>query len=96
MAEVNLKNILQFFEGNINILGDNFNLLPRYKREQVLWRMSICKDDCVIKGRCIYCGCSVPGKLYVEKSCNMGNRFPDMMEQLEWEEYKKQNNIVIK
>jgi hypothetical protein len=95
MAEINLKNILQFAEGNVNMFIDKLNLLPKHKREQVMWRLEICKDDCVIKGRCKYCGCSVPGKLYVDRSCNSGERFPDMMEELEWEEFKKNNNLTI-
>ena len=42
---------------------------------------------------CEKCGCDYPGKLYVNKSCNNGERFPDLMSAKEWEEFKKQNNI---
>ena len=52
--------------------------------------------DCLKSRQCIYCGCSVPGKLYVSKSCNGGERFPDMMDSEEWEKYKKEKNIKIK
>jgi hypothetical protein len=31
----------------------------------------------------------------VEKSCNNGERFPDLMTEDEWAEYKKENNIVV-
>jgi hypothetical protein len=95
MAEINLKNISQFIEGNVNMLSDRFNLLPNHKREQVSWRLEVCKDDCVIEGICKYCGCSVPGKLYVDKSCNNGKRFPDMMDEIEWEDFRKKNNLTI-
>lgn len=95
MAEINIKNIMQFFEGNAKMIGDKFNLLPKWKKEQVLWRMDICKDDCIKAGKCKYCGCSSPGKLYVDKSCNGGDRFPDIMSESEWEEYKKVNNLII-
>lgn len=87
--------ILQFIEGNLKMLGDKFNLLPQHEREQVLYRSEICKDDCMKKGKCIYCGCSVPGKLYVKKSCNNGKRFPDMMNAEDWNQFKSNNNITI-
>jgi hypothetical protein len=89
------KKILQFIEGNLKMLGDEFNLLPDYQKEQVLYRLDICKNDCVKSGVCKYCTCSVPGKLYVSESCNHGARFPNMMDEREWEEYKEENNIKI-
>jgi hypothetical protein len=44
---------------------------------------------------CEYCGCPASKKVYVEKSCNNGERFPDLMTEDEWTEYKKENNIVV-
>jgi hypothetical protein len=93
--KITAKNIINFIEGNLKMLGNKINLLSTSQKEQVIWRSEICKDDCMIQGKCKYCGCSVPGKLYVVKSCNNGERFPDMMNQNEWEEYKKVNNILI-
>ena len=87
--------ILQFIEGNLKFLGDQFNLLPKHTKEQVIWRTQICKDDCIKRGSCIYCGCSVPGKLYVGESCNLGDRFPDLMDEEDWCNYKSENNIQI-
>ena len=87
--------VLQFIEGNLKMLGDKLNLLPIYEKEQVLYRSEICKNDCMKKGKCIYCGCSVPGKLYVKKSCNKGKRFPDMMSVEDWNKFKIDNNITI-
>lgn len=77
------------------MLGDIFHLLPHHEKEQVLWRMEICKDDCMKDGYCKYCGCDVPGKLYVNDSCNGGERFPDLMTKSEWEQYKQDNNITV-
>ena len=90
------KKIFQFFEGNLRMLGDEYFYLPRHLREQVAWRSEICKNDCMKDGACIKCGCSVPGKLYVRQSCNQGERFPDLMKEEEWDEYKIKNNIEIK
>jgi hypothetical protein len=93
--KVTLKNILYFIEGNIKMLGDTFNLLPEHEREQVMWRSQICAEDCMKYGYCVYCGCSVPGKLYVNDSCNSGERFPNLMTRVEWEKYKLEHNITV-
>ena len=90
------KKIFQFIEGNLKLLGDRMHLLPAHEREQVFYRSEICKNDCMIYEYCNYCGCSVPGKLYVTESCNGGERFPDLMGAKEWEKYKQENNIEIK
>jgi hypothetical protein len=87
--------VFQFIEGNLKMLGDQFDLMPKHQKEQVLYRSQICKDDCMKYGYCIECGCSVPGKLYVKKSCNGGKRFPDLMSKSEWEKYKSDNNIIV-
>lgn len=89
------KKILQFIEGNLKMLGDQFDILPHHEKEQVLYRMDICKDDCVTQGYCKYCGCSVPGKMYVNQSCNGGELFPDLMTKDVWQKYKEEHNIII-
>ena len=89
------KKIFQFIEGNLKLLGDKMHLLPKHEREQVLYRSMVCKNDCVKLGYCKYCGCSIPGKLYVTTSCNNGERFPDLMGEAGWEKYKTENNIEI-
>lgn len=87
--------IYQFLQGNLRWLGDTLNTLPSHLKEQVIWRMSICKDDCVHYGRCKFCSCELPGKLYVTESCNSGERFPDLMTEEKWTEYKIENNIIL-
>jgi len=89
------KKVFQFFEGYIKLVGDKFDVLPKHIKEQVVYRSLICKD-CMKLGQCAYCGCSVPGKLYVEKSCNKGKRFPNLMNETKWNNFKATNNIQIK
>jgi len=91
-----IKKIIQFLEGNIKMLGDEFDLIPQHQREQVMYRSEICKYECMQYGYCIECGCSLPGKLYVKESCNDGKKFPDLMNKSDWEEFKIKNNIIIK
>jgi hypothetical protein len=55
----------------------------------------ICKDECVDLGYCVYCGCDIPGKLYVKDSCNGGERFPDLMNKKDWEKFKLDNEINL-
>lgn len=87
-----IKKIFQFIEGNLKLLGDKFDLLSEHQKEQVLYRLEICKNDCLVEKKCLYCGCSFPGKLYVKKSCNNNERFPDMMNSIEWDKYKEEQN----
>lgn len=88
-----MNKIFQFAQGNIRLLGDEFNLLPKHLKEQVRYRSEICKDECVKYGKCRYCLCDLPGKFYVTESCNKGEKFPDLMDEESWMKYKEENNI---
>lgn len=90
--KITLKNIKQFLEGNSKMLAAQVGFLAPHIAEQVAYRMLLCKD-CLIDGACKYCGCDVPGKLYVWQSCNDGERFPDMMNQEDWIKFKETNDI---
>lgn len=91
--KINLQNIYSFFEGNLRMLGDRYNRLPNHQKEQVLYRISVCENTCMKLGKCRFCGCKVPGKLYSTKSCNSGKLFPNMMNEAEWNGYKKIKGI---
>lgn len=95
LSDITWDNVKAFFEGNTKMYGAKFDLVPKHVQEQVKWRAFFCKDDCMVDKKCTYCGCKVPGKLYVTKSCNGGERFPDLMDEETWKEYKKENNIKI-
>jgi len=88
-----VRNIFYFIEGHLKRLGDKLNLLPKHEREQVVYRANVCKEDCMTYGYCIFCGCQVPAKMYVKKTCNGGKRFPNIMDSDSWEKFKKDNNI---
>ncbi len=91
--KITIDNIKQYIEGNSKMFLNKLGFQAEHLQEQISYRMLQCKDDCIINKKCKYCGCEVPGKLYVNKSCNNGERFPDLMSAKEWEEFKKQNNI---
>lgn len=92
--KINLNNIKQFIEGNLNMLEDELLGKPNYYKEQILYRISKC-PDCNRLGKCIVCGCDVPGKHYVATSCNSGDRFPDLMNEEDWKLYKVEKGIKI-
>jgi hypothetical protein len=93
--KITLNKIGQFIEGTIKMLGDKLHLLAEHEKEQVAYRAMICKDDCVKLEYCVYCGCDIPGKLYVKQSCNGGERFPDLMNKTDWEIFKRDNGIIL-
>lgn len=88
------KKIKQYIEGNLNMLQDDLFGKPLYFKEQVLYRASKC-EDCYRLGKCLYCGCELPGKHYVKASCNDGLRFPDLMNEEDWNKYKEEQGIDI-
>lgn len=88
---ITLKNISNFLEGNTKMMQDGLGFYPAHLKEQIAYRMLRC-TDCMSEGKCMKCGCKLPGKLYVAESCNK-DRFPDLMSKSEWDEYRKNNGI---
>ena len=92
VQQITLKNIYSFIQGNLQMRLDGMGLKPQYYQEQIAYRMLQCQD-CIKTKKCKECGCNLPGKLYVDKSCNNGERFPDLMNEEDWLIYKKENEI---
>lgn len=88
--EITLSNIYNFIEGNTRLF--THNLQPKHIKEQIAYRMLLCKNDCAKTRKCIKCGCDYPGRVYTTESCNT-DRFPDLMSGLEWIEFKFKNKI---
>ncbi len=91
--KITIKNIKSFLEGNFQLGLEQLNLQSQHIQEQIAYRRLLCKDDCMIAGKCKYCGCEVLGKTSVKESCNKNERFPDLMGKLEWDKYKETNDI---
>ena len=88
--EITLNNIYNFIEGNTRLFTKSIQ--PEHIKQQIAYRMLLCKDDCAKEGHCIKCGCDYPGRIYTTESCNT-DRFPDCMSRIDWEEFKKDKNI---
>jgi hypothetical protein len=87
---ITLSNIYNFIEGNIRLKTKT--LQPQHIKEQISYRLLMCKDDCAKKRECIKCGCDYPDRAYTKESCNL-DRFPNFMSKIDWEEFKKENNV---
>lgn len=90
---LNIKNVASFIEGYSKYFYDKTVGLPDHIQEQMLYRLSQCEDDCLVTGKCKHCGCPPEKKVFVKKSCNHGERFPDLMDEEQWKEFKELNNI---
>jgi len=90
--KITLNNIKQYIEGNANMLLTELGSKPDYYKQQIAYRALKC-SDCWINRECQQCGCSLPGKWYVDKSCNNGQKFPDIMNEQDWIKFKSDNNI---
>lgn len=93
MSRITLENIKSFLVGHYNYYKDKLGLLPEHKKEQVLYRLSRCENDCVVTGKCMYCGCPTQKKVFAPTSCNKGKRFPDFMSEEKWYKFKKKKGI---
>jgi len=89
LKDITLHNISNYIEGNFKWLGDQFNMLSSYTKEQILWRASNCPPSCAKNRKCEFCGCDYPQKLYVRKSCNKDKKLPNLMEEQDWINYKQ-------
>lgn len=86
--KITWKNIGYFIEGHSKWIWDKLVGLPKHVQEQIKYRVSLC-PDCIEAGKCKYCGCTAEKKIMVTTSCNGGKRFPDLMNEHDWEDFKK-------
>lgn len=87
----------EFIKFNFSKIDRRFidRYLKKLQIEQIAFRMYLCKN-CLENSKCKNCGCN-PLDTFIEPfSCNEGEVFPNFMQNLEWEKFKQQHNIVIK
>jgi hypothetical protein len=91
--KITLKNIISYIEGNTQRALEHIHMQPEHIKEQIAYRRLLCNDDCAVEGKCKYCGCEFYGKTSVQESCNKEERFPNLMNKLDWDKYKKDHDI---
>ena len=89
---ITLANINNYINGNGRFILNKFNLIPDFIKEQVSYRLLVCKDDCGKMGKCKVCTCPLPNRAFSTTTCN-AERFPDLMSEKDWELYKINNEI---
>lgn len=102
-AKLTASNIKGFTQGNLReFLFDMDILLPdSYIKEQSIYRLHQVAEkspECLeADGLCKICGCSITSKVYEDRGCSNSEKpcYPSMMSKLEWEKFKKDNNIEI-
>ena len=87
-----MTNVKNFITGNMRQALDKVGIISPHIKEQVEYRLALCKDDCQVKGACKNCGCTLPGRAFSTPSCNT-ERFPDLMTEEDWISYKVSNDI---
>lgn len=90
--KITLSNINNFVTGNTRQILNQMGMISPHIKEQVTYRLAHCKDDCVKLGRCQKCTCPLPGRAFSTTSCNP-DRFPDLMNEEDWNQYKIDNGI---
>ena len=95
LDQITIKNIKSFLEGSFKFYLYKFVKAPSYVREQYAYRLNLCKNDCIPKKKCVYCGCPPIKKAFVTQSCNEGKRFPNLMSEKQWETFKTNNKIEV-
>lgn len=89
------SNIKSFIEGNLAYYKDKLLSSPPYLQEQYHYRLSVCNTSCIPHNACEVCQCPPLKKAWVTASCNNGEKFPDLMDYPDWEDFKTRNNINI-
>lgn len=91
--KITSKNIFNYIQGNARLIASEFGFESEHMKEQVAYRMLICKKSCSVNGACEHCGCDLPGRFFTTDSCNNGEKFPDLMNAEDWNKFKIENGI---
>jgi len=92
LSDVTVQNIKSFFTGYARFYYDKIAGLPTHTKEQIFYRIYICRDICIPFGKCKICTCPAIEKSYSTQSCNP-QEFPDLLNKEGWLKYKEENNI---
>lgn len=101
-AKITLHNIKRFVQGWYRFLlfryfsedGADLKLLKKHQAEQFKWRLRVMNPECLENKACVICGCQTPQLQMSGEACE-GKCYPDMMNAQQWEDYKKENQILI-
>ena len=86
----------KFLLTNFNKIGKSFieRYWKKFQIEQIAYRMYLCKN-CLENRKCSMCECNPIDMIIEPFSCNKQQIFPNVMNQLNWEEFKQKHNITV-
>lgn len=89
------SDIVEYWMGQYRsfVLRENKNALSAHTIEQYDMRLESMKKECK-NGSCIVCGCATPELQMSNKPCE-GKCYPKMLSKKEWEQLKKEKEILI-
>lgn len=91
MKRYNIKNILNYFAGNLRYTVYYTKLkfiLREHIREQISHRIRLMKPECYNTGACTECGCTTTALQMANKTCG-GVCYPTMFSKKEWKLLKE-------
>lgn len=93
-TKINLKNIYAYIQGNIRykLYYSKYKclreLIPKYIREQIGYRINSMDKQCFINGSCKLCGCQTTHLQCADKACDKPC-YPYMLSKIKWERVLK-------
>lgn len=85
------QKVRDIYSGYTNYL--KANELPEYIKEQVLYRMELCKD-CVDKPFCPNCGCVSPVLFFSATKTDALNKWGPMVSEDQWTKFKLTDEYI--
>lgn len=85
------------YENEYNWEGVNDNMKLSHVQEQFIYRMflvDLSSPQCITTKACRICGCDTPQLFFAKKACE-GSCYPELLNQKDWENYKKEKSINI-
>ncbi len=93
--KLTLSNVKGYFQGLSRMHDYTHNKnLEVFQEEQFYYRMFKMDKNCIDKKMCP-CQCEVPAKQFEDRACE-NNCYPAMMNQEQWEVFKKVNDLNIR
>jgi len=86
---IKIKDVIAYFQGNIrySLYYSKFRfLLRKHIVEQYEFRIMVMKEECLLRGHCVKCGCKTTHLQFANKACE-GKCYPAMMSKKKWKEY---------
>ena len=76
-----LLDVWSYFLGNLRFKYPW--IMRKHIKQQIHFRITSIKKECIGNGACIECGCNIPELVYANKHCE-GFCYPTMLNKIQW------------